>query len=418
MFKLQDLNQLANKYGSPFFIYKESTLQKRARMLQDAVSPKIEVFYSMKANPNPFILRVFKDMGLGVEVASKGELSVALEVGFDPKKIFFTAPSKTESELRLAIEENILAINVDNFQELELIEKLANEYQSHVAITFRIHQYLTPTQNRGLKMTGTSSQFGVTAGELIQRLNEKKLNSFVRCIGVHTFQGSENFNSEVYNESWQQLIELCESLEHQGHSIEFLGLGGGFGYDATGKKVFDFDLFKENSQKILREHQEFFHNKRLMVESGNFLAREGGWYITRVLYTKKREDLTYIFVDGGTHHIPGESRFSRMFSGEQEGILTIPERTDEEKNTVSIFGKLCTPNDVLKYKANLPTLEIGDFIVFPNNGAYALTSSRLQFLSHDEPAEFFLSNSGEYFLTRLSKQAKLNFHTNLLNKKN
>lgn len=88
MFKLQDLNQLANKYGSPFFIYKESTLQKRARMLQDAVSPKIEVFYSMKANPNPFILRVFKDMGLGVEVASKGELSVALEVGFDPKKIF------------------------------------------------------------------------------------------------------------------------------------------------------------------------------------------------------------------------------------------------------------------------------------------------------------------------------------------
>ncbi|MFJ1118918.1 MULTISPECIES: hypothetical protein [Bacillus cereus group] len=416
MFRLENLNKLTQMYGSPLYIYEESTLEKRAHLIQNAVSPNVEVFYSMKANPNPFVLKTFKKLGLGIEVASKGELLVALAVGYDPEKIFFTAPSKTEEELRLAIENNILAINIDNLQELDLIEKLADEYNCNISITVRIHQYLAQNQNRGLKMTGSSSQFGITAEDILERLEEKPLNPFIKFIGLHTFQGSENFNSEVYLESWSELIEIGRKLEFQGYPIQFLGLGGGFGYDPTGRKVFDLESFSNILNTTLQNYQDFFRNKRLMVESGNFLAREGGWYVTRVLYTKEREDMTYIFVDGGTHHIPGESRFSKMFSGEQEDIIILPLREKILENKASIVGKLCTPNDILKYKATLPSVEKGDYIIFPNNGAYALTSSRLQFLSHDEPAEIFINNVGEYFLARSPKQAKCNFNTNLFNK--
>ena len=155
-------------------------------------------------------------------------------------------------------------------QELDLIEKLADEYNCNISITVRIHQYLAQNQNRGLKMTGSSSQFGITAEDLLERLEEKPLNPFIKFIGLHTFQGSENFNSEVYLESWTELIEIGRKLEFQGYPIQFLGLGGGFGYDPTGRKVFDLESFSNILNTTLQNYQDFFRNKRLMVESGNF----------------------------------------------------------------------------------------------------------------------------------------------------
>ncbi|UOE58263.1 hypothetical protein HPB58_12940 [Priestia filamentosa] len=406
------VNRLTEEYDTPFFLYNQSVFNKRVDYLRSALVPEIDIFYSMKANPNTWILKTFMEKGVGVEVASGGELQVALSIGFDPKKVFFTAPGKTETELRLAISEDIFAINIDNLQEFELVNRIAAEYKKLVYVTFRIHQDLSISKNRGLRMTGDASQFGITPNELMNRL-KSPFNPYVKFIGIHTFQGSDNFNLEVYEESWSQLIALCEKLELNGYPVEFIGLGGGIGYDVTNQQIFDLEHFKKIVQNFVNKNKSVLSNKKIVLESGNFLAREGGCYVTKVLYTKQRKDISYVFVDGGTHHIPGENRFSRSLSRKNREVITFIEGEGEVKDT-TIVGKLCTTNDVLSYKNKIPPLTPGDLVLFPNCGAYALTSSRLQFLSHDEPAEIFLDNKGSYHLTRKPKKSIQNFCLDLI----
>lgn len=385
------LQEIADEYGTPFFIYNESLLKQQCDILLRNIG-KSEIFYSMKANPNPSVCDAMKRLGLGIEVASIGEMELALKIGFDKDNIFFTAPSKSKKELKMAIENNILAINVDNWQELEVIEALAEQYQKEVSITFRIHQDLASLPKRGLKMTGDSVQFGVTSDEIINEFEKRNISTYVKCIGLHTFQGSENFNVGIYEQSWRELIELIRFLEDKGHNINLVGLGGGFGYDPTNKKVFDFEEFREILTEF-KTNNPILDGKRIFFESGTFLTRCTGKYCTRVMYTKQRKENYFIFVDGGTHHIQGDTRFSRMFNNYKK-CTVIPKRELDVEKKCTIVGKLCTPNDILSYKKSIGKIEPEDLIIFSNCGAYELSSSRQKFLSHREPSEVFLTSHG------------------------
>lgn len=397
----RQLQQWLQKYGSPLFVYSEEALLQKANELKQVLGP-IEVFYSMKANPTPFVCQVFQEQGLGIEVASMTEMEVALRVGYDPKRVFLTAPSKTWEEMERAVDCDILAINIDNLQEIVILEEIAASKGKTVDVTFRIHQSMQAKSNVGSNMNSKSAQFGSTAEELLVAL-QQPLPPHLRLIGVHTFQGSQLFNVGMYQESWGQLVELCKQLEKLGHDIRFIGLGGGFGFDIYESKFFDFENFALVVQEFLATHETYLSGKQLMMESGNFLVASSGTYVTTALYTKTRGDNHFVYVDGGTHHIEPESRLGRIFHSSRK-VHSWPQR-DGNKFDQLIVGCLLSPHDVLCHQFNKSQVQPGDLLLFPNSGAYALTSSRLQFLSHHEPAEIGVYKDARSVVSRKPRSA-------------
>lgn len=414
---LRDKNSIKSileQYGSPLFLYSEMELEEQLNHLKNIRSKKVEVFYSMKANPNPFICNYFSNKGLGIEVASGNELTIALKSGFEPQKIFFTAPCKTTEELELAISHNVLAINIDNTTELNIISELAEKYNKEVSITFRVYQNLINNSNIGTNMTSKSAQFGLTEEE-IKDIIQKGLKPGLKLLGLHTFQGSQIYNINVYGESWERLIYLAKDIEKHGYNVSFLGIGGGFGYDIYQNKHFDITAFEMYLDKLFEKEKYFLADKQLMIEMGNFLVSKSGFYICQVQYVKQREDLRIAIVDGGTHHIEGESRVSKKFHGNRP-FYKLGKKSNEQK--VTIVGKLLSPNDIIAFEVEHTSVESGDILIFQNSGAYALTSSRLQFLSHDEPVELALSKNNNLNLIRKKKKPIDNYDFSFLKYEN
>lgn len=401
---------LLRRYGSPLFVIKEEALHRQVALLRDNL-PGIDLFYSMKANPSPFIVSTLVQSSLGIEVASQAELRVVLGLGVAPKHVFFTAPGKTREDLSLALETDILAINVDNAQELKEIRCLAAVRERPARITFRVHQRLASNSAK-TRMSGQATQFGMEREAILQAVNDLKSDPSVEVVGLHTFFGSRVFDHADYDESFRQLFALAVEAEAAyGSPFQFLGMGGGFGYDATDRERLDLGALREVVHRHLVDNTVFVRNKRLMMESGNFLACPSSSYLTTVLYTKECLGVTFVIVDGGTHHRRPESAFSMMFSSGQD-VRFLPERAGSTVD-LRVVGRLCDPNDVLSYKVNGPVPEQGDAVVYSDSGSYSLTARNALFLSHDRPAEVAITANGVVKLTRRRRLALEEFDLDL-----
>ena len=378
----QPIGRIAARLGrTPFYVYDRSLLDARVAQLRAALPRAIKLHYAMKANPMPALVCHMARRVDGIDVASAGELLVALDAGADPREISFAGPGKTEAELHQAVAAGIL-INVESFRELPVLAAA----QAVLGLPARVAVRVNPDfelKSSGMKMGGGPKQFGVDAEQVPELLAEIG-RAGLAFEGFHLFAGSQNLKPDAIIEAQQKSFALaCRLAEHAPSPVRFLNLGGGFGIPYfPGEQPLDLTPIGANLADLVEQAKTALPQAEIVIELGRYFVGEAGLYVAKVLDRKVSRGLTYLVTDGGLHHhLSASGNFGQVIR--KNYPAAIANRMDaSEMETVSVVGPLCTPLDLLADRMSLPAAEPGDLVAIYQSGAYGATASPQRFLGH------------------------------------
>ena len=381
------LSRLAERIGqTPFYAYDRQLIAARVAELRAALPAEIKLHYAMKANPMPALVGFMAALVDGIDVASGGELKVALDAGTSPHEISFAGPGKREGELRQAVAAGIL-INIESFREVELLTRISRELALPARVAVRVNPDFE-LKGSGMKMGGGPKQFGVDAEqvpELLALIGRQGL----AFEGFHLFAGSQNLKAESICEAQQKSYQLALQLAaHAPSPVRFLNLGGGFGIPYfPGEQHLDLAPIGNNLQQLAERARTDFPGASLVIELGRYLVGEAGIYVAQVVDRKVSRGQTYLVIDGGlNHHLSASGNFGQVIRKNYPVAIgnKLGHAADE---SVSVVGPLCTPLDILADRMRLPTAEAGDLFVIFQSGAYGASASPQAFLGHPPVVE-------------------------------
>ena len=381
------LSQLAQRIGmTPFYAYDRQLITNRVTLLRKYLPPEVQIRYSMKANPMPAVVQHLATIVDGIDVASAGELRVALDTPILPSQISFAGPGKKDNELSCAIASGI-TLNMESEQEMERIAILGQ----HLGICPKVAIRVNPDfelKSSGMRMSGGAKQFGVDAERIpsmLARMRILKLN----FEGFHIFCGSQNLNATAIQEAQEKTIQLGLSLAKQAScSIRLLNIGGGFGIPYfPGDKELDLKSVCKNLHRLINETKKHAPNTRIEIELGRYIVAESGIYVCRVLERKISRRRVFLITDGGLHHhLAASGNFGQVIR-KNYPVVVGNKVVGHERESVTVVGPLCTPLDLLADEVEMAKADVGDLIVVFQSGAYGLTASPTRFLNHPEPVE-------------------------------
>ncbi len=381
------LAQLAERVGqTPFYAYDRKLIKQRVAELRAALPASVKLHFAMKANPMPAVVGYMAGLVDGIDVASAGELKVALDAGTDPREISFAGPGKREVELRQAVAAGIL-INIESFREVELLGAISKELSLPARVAVRVNPDFE-LKGSGMKMGGGPKQFGVDAEqvpELLALIGKNGLD----FEGFHLFAGSQNLKAESICEAQQKSYELALKLAAQAPSpVRFLNLGGGFGIPYfPGEQVLDLAPIGDNLRMLAKRAEQDFPLASLVIELGRYLVGEAGIYVTRVIDRKVSRGQVFLVVDGGlNHHLSASGNFGQVIRKNYPAAVGT-QMNAEQTEVASVVGPLCTPLDILADKMPLPMAYPNDLIVIFQSGAYGASASPQAFLGHPAVVE-------------------------------
>ncbi|MDH5551705.1 MAG: pyridoxal-dependent decarboxylase, exosortase A system-associated [Nitrosomonas sp.] len=381
------LTQLAQRVGhTPFYAYDRQKITERVVLLREHLPEEIHLHYAMKANPMPAVVQHFASLVDGIDVASVGEMKVALDTTMAPENISFAGPGKRVEELSCAIAAGII-LNMESEQEMEQIARIGEKLGCCPKVAVRVNPDFE-LKSSGMKMGGGPKQFGVDAERvpaMLKRLNELGLD----FKGFHIFSGSQNLKVESIQEAHEKTLQLGMRLADQvASSTPVLNIGGGFGIPYfPGECTLDIAAIGENLRRLLPEVKKRLPETQIVIELGRFLVAEAGIYVCKVLERKISRGQVFLVTDGGLHHhLAASGNFGQVIR-KNYPVVVGNKVYNGKRETVSVVGPLCTPLDLLADKMEMAEVEDGDLIVVFQSGAYGLTASPTAFLSHPMPIE-------------------------------
>jgi diaminopimelate decarboxylase len=381
------LTELARRVGrTPFYAYDRNLITQRVRLLRQLLPAEVHLHYAIKANPMPEVVRHLTALMDGLDVASAGELRVALASGARPGAISFAGPGKTDAELAEALAAGII-VNLESERELERIAVLGRSRSARPRVAVRVNPDFE-LKSSGMKMGGGPKQFGVDAERvpaMLGRIGQLGLD----FQGFHIFSGSQNLRADAIAEAQEKTIELALKLaEHAPSPVRLLNIGGGFGIPYfPGERPLDIATVGANLLRLLNGTKRRLPEARIVVELGRYLVGEAGIYVCGVIDRKISRGQVFLVTDGGLHHhLAASGNFGQVIR-KNYPVVVGNHVVGGERETVSVVGPLCTPLDLLADNMEMAKTEVGDLVVVFQSGAYGLTASPTAFLSHERPAE-------------------------------
>lgn len=383
----------ANKKHSEalcMYVYDLKQLKNHVVAIKDSLPDFCRLYYAMKANPDPQILKAIANTVDGFEAASAGEIKTVMQVS--SKSILFGAPAKKDYEIEHIVCGDTALVNIESLHDANRLQFAAHAAGKKVPVVIRVN-LREKLSDSFLKMSGIPSQFGVDEMELPILLLKMKECSNLEIKGFHFHAMSNNLDAAIH----VKFIALCieKALmwqEKYGINVSIVNVGGGVGINYSHPhKPFDWDQLSEGLHIL----DQAYRNKgvELILELGRYMVAECGFYATEVLDLKENHGECFALVRGGTHHLrlPAAWKINHPFT-----VLSIEkwnypfDRPCFKNKKVSIAGELCTPNDVLAKNVQLTELKAGDQIIFQLAGAYGWTISHHDFLSHPHPNVYYL----------------------------
>ncbi|MDO8959794.1 MAG: pyridoxal-dependent decarboxylase, exosortase A system-associated [Rhodocyclaceae bacterium] len=381
------LKKLAARVGrTPFYAYDRGLLSTRVAELRAVLPAVVKLHYAMKANPLPALVCHMAGLVDGIDVASSGELKVALDAGADPHDISFAGPGKSVGELRQAVAAGIL-VNLESFREIDELAAISQELGLSARVAVRVNPDFE-LKSSGMTMGGGPKQFGIDAEQVPAALAEIGHHGLA-FEGFHLFAGSQNLKAEAIVEAQCKSYELALRLaEHAPAPLRFLNLGGGFGIPYfPGEQRLDLAPIGANLAALAERASTEMPAAELVIELGRYLVGEAGIYVTRVVDRKVSRGQVFLVVDGGlNHHLSASGNFGQVIR--KNYPVAIGNRMGAtEKETASVVGPLCTPLDLLADRMELARAEPGDLVVIFQSGAYGASASPQGFLGHPAVVE-------------------------------
>jgi diaminopimelate decarboxylase len=385
------LRQLTARVGAtPYYAYSRRLLQARVAQLRAALPPAVKLHYAMKANPMPAVVGLMARLVDGVDVASAGELSVALDAGADPAEISFAGPGKRDPELLQAVAAGVL-VNVESMRELPVLARASQTLGLPARVAVRVNPDFE-LKGSGMKMGGGPKQFGVDV-EVVPELLAFVAREGLAFEGFHLYAGSQNLKADSICEAQVKSYELALRLAASAQTpVKFLNLGGGFGIPYfPGERPLDLAPIGANLQDICSRAARELPEAHVVIELGRYLVGEAGIYVARITDRKVSRGQVYLVTDGGLHHhLSASGNFGQVVRKNYPVSLSpgLPGRPlGDGTESASVVGPLCTPLDLLADRMDLAVAREGDLAVVFQSGAYGASASPQGFLGHPGCAE-------------------------------
>ena len=383
------LSEIGQHVGTPAFAYNAEAIRARYRALDAALgSLPHRICYAVKANSNLGVLRILRELGAGADIVSAGEMARALRAGFKPEQLVFSGVGKTADELRQAVSAGIGHLNVESWEELEQLGRIANEAPASAPVGIRVNPGVTTDTHPYISTGKTGIKFGLPSDQVVPAaeyiLRHPKLQ--LTTLAMHL--GSQLVDMEPFLEGIQRLIDQVDRVRRAGvTTLRVIDLGGGLGIRYAEERSIDPAEFATAIVPLLAPTK-----LTVYLEPGRFLVGSAGVLLTRVLYRKHSGGKEFVVVDAGMNDLVRPSHYQayhEIVEVEEQGRP--PRRAD-------VVGPVCETGDFLALDRMLPTVESGELLAVLGAGAYGFTMAS-NYNSRPRPPEVIV-DGGRWWIAR------------------
>ena len=424
-----DALELAAEHGTPLYVFSEKRIIENTRDLRRAIEQvhsRVKLCYASKANSNMAVLRAVLRAGGDIEVNSGGELFKAKKAGFRPDQIVFNGVSKTDDEIRDAIEHGILAINIDSLYELDQIRRVARAAGKRANVAIRIVPEIVTRSHIGLQTGLLSSKFGLSPSQIEEAFKRAlQADDALNLAGVHIHVGSQTPDSQPFERAFAEMWRLLINLHREtGHRLTHINIGGGLPVDylpATamaeeiGEREREMLSARLDAGEVLRAalkeaaregKAELLEELTIVMEPGRRIIGDAGLLLTRVCNVKERPETgdTWLLTDAGYSLMLSMSLYKWYYH-----LISASRASSPPAAPYKVAGPLCDSGDVyfdIERGTRLPdyrllpeSTDVGDLLALLNTGAYALDQSS-QYNGRPRPAAVMIKESGEVAVIR------------------
>ena len=386
------LKDVAEKYGTPSFVYSKATLERHAKAyINSFKSMNGLVCFSVKALSNISILKILKNAGCGFDIVSGGELHRALLAGADPKKIIFSGVGKSKTEMISGIENDILSFNVESEQELNQLGIVAAEMKKIAPVAIRFNPNVDAGVHEFTKTGRESDKFGVsvkTAKDLVNKCIE---SNSLNLVGLTCHIGSQIMELNGFEEAAYQALELLGELDKRNIDLDFIDMGGGLGVNYVGEETVQPMELIQCYEKIFSERSE-----RLILEPGRSISANAGIMLTKVEYKKNG----FLIADAAMNDLLRPALYQA-----HHDVWPVTKNSNATSSTVSLVGPICETGDFLAKNIDSKGSK-GDLLAIKTVGAYGFVMSS-NYNSRPRAPEIIVDKDKAYLIRKREEYSSL-----------
>ncbi len=350
---------------TPFYYYDKALLEQTLDAIEACTEgTPMRVHYAIKANPDPGILRIISKRGFGADCVSGNEIDLAVECGFDPKKIYYAGVGKTDEEILTGLRHGIGCFNIESIEEISILKQLASKEGKKATVALRVnpnidahtHEYITT----GLK----ENKFGIDLRMLDEAIRKVKESESLDLGGLHFHIGSQITITEPFKILCDRINELQVKYKLEGIEFRFFNVGGGFGIDYDNPDENPIPDFASYFDTIL-SNINLSDGQEVHCELGRAIVGQCGSLISKVVLVKNGLEKSFVIVDAGMSDLIRPALY-----GAHHKIENISAAPGSPMMTYDVVGPICESSDVFGKEETLPVTKRGDLIVFRSAGAY------------------------------------------------
>ena len=390
-----NIAQLAQKHGTPMYVYSRATLERHWHAFDKAVAKHPHMIcYAVKANSNIAILNVLARLGSGFDIVSGGELARVIEAGGDPQKVVFSGIGKTADEMEYALKQNIYCFNVESIPELKLLSQVAERLQLTASVSLRINPDVDagthPYISTGLK----ENKFGIAMEDAIATFQLAQSLPNLEIKGVDCHIGSQLTEIQPFLDAMDRMLALIDELATHGINIHHFDIGGGLGVPYDDEQPPHPDHYAAAVLERLGNR-----NIKLIFEPGRAIAANAGVFVTQVQFLKQNQDKHFAIVDGAMNDLLRPSLYQAYHN-----IIEV-KKADKPSKTYDVVGPVCETGDFLGKNRTL-AVEAGDYLAVRSAGAYGFTMSS-NYNTRPRAVEVLIDGDQDYVIRKREKLFQL-----------
>ena len=360
------LNSIADRFGTPCFVYSKAALTKAYLSLDSALRTAGKdrpylICYAVKANSNLAVLELFASLGAGFDIVSGGELMRVLKAGGDPRKVVFSGLGKTAAEMKLALQANIKCFNIESESELERLNDVAANVGMKARISLRVNPDVDakthPYISTGLK----NNKFGIAVDSAMEVYRRAAALAHIEVVGVDCHIGSQLTDDAPLQEAMARIVALADALASEGIRVHHVCPGGGIGITYEAEDAIDLDAYARALEASLGDR-----SVELLLEPGRVLVGNAGVLLSRVEYVKPTASKNFLVIDAAMNDLIRPA----LYQAHHEVVIAGPLKQGTDERVYDIVGPVCESADVLAHARTLAAVE-GDVVAILSAGAYA-----------------------------------------------
>ena len=358
-----DFKYLAEKYGTPLYVYDFNHFTNQYKKLKEAFKAKKSLIsYAIKANSNLSVIKHFASLESGADCVSIGEVKRALLAGIPKYKIIFSGVGKRDDEIKEALELDILMLNLESEAEMQRVEIIAESLGIEARISIRVNPNIDPKTHPYISTGLHENKFGVDIDTATRMYLQAKKSKNLNPVGIHFHIGSQLTELEPIKEASTIVSDLVRKLQKVDIDIKFFDIGGGLGIQYDNETLIEpYDY----AQAILSTLSGL--DVTICMEPGRFLTANAGFFLTKVLYEKINGDKRFVIVDGAMNDLIRPSLYNAYHK--------IDVLSDGEVSKANIVGPVCESGDFFAKNVDVPQTKHDDLVVIHSAGAYGFVMS-------------------------------------------